>query len=142
LRTQAKTIITIVALAILLTYLGIARSRVLGPWTLSREVGLVLAIAAFVCWSVARIQLGKSFSVRAKATELVTRGIYSKIRNPVYVFGTIFIVGVILWTGRTIWLLALLAIVPMQVMRAKKEAQVLEAKFGAAYRAYREKTWF
>jgi protein-S-isoprenylcysteine O-methyltransferase Ste14 len=142
LSTQAKTMITIVALAALLTYLGISRSRALGPWTLSREVGLVLAIAAFVCWSVARIQLGKSFSVRAKATELVTRGIYSKIRNPVYIFGTIFIFGVILWVGRPIYLLALLAIVPMQVMRAKKEAQVLEAKFGDAYRVYREKTWF
>jgi protein-S-isoprenylcysteine O-methyltransferase Ste14 len=142
LSTQAKTMITIVALAALLVYLGVSRSRLFGPWTLSREAGLALAIGAFVCWSVARIQLGKSFSVRAKATELVARGIYSKIRNPVYVFGTMFIVGVILWTGRLLWLLALLVIVPMQVVRAKKEAQVLEAKFGDEYRTYRTKTWF
>jgi protein-S-isoprenylcysteine O-methyltransferase Ste14 len=91
---------------------------------------------------VARIELGRSFSVRAKTTELVTCGIYAKIRNPVYVFGTVFIAGMILWVGRPIWLLALVIIVPVQISRAHQEAQVLEAKFGDAYRDYRAHTWF
>jgi protein-S-isoprenylcysteine O-methyltransferase Ste14 len=30
----------------------------------------------------------------------------------------------------------------MQIMRARKESQVLEAKFGDEYRAYRAQTWF
>jgi protein-S-isoprenylcysteine O-methyltransferase Ste14 len=59
-----------------------------------------------------------------------------------YVFRTLFTTGVILWTGKLVWLLALGVIVPLQVMRAKKEAQVLEGKFGDAYRAYRAKSWF
>jgi protein-S-isoprenylcysteine O-methyltransferase Ste14 len=58
------------------------------------------------------------------------------------VFGTLFMFGMILWIGRPILLLVFLAIVPLQVMRARKEAQVLEAKFGDAYREYRAKTWF
>jgi protein-S-isoprenylcysteine O-methyltransferase Ste14 len=113
-----------------------------GRLTPGREVGLALAAIGLAGWSVARIQLGKSFSIRPKATELVARGIYSKIRNPVYVFGTVLIVGVVLWIGRPVFLLILVVIVPMQIIRARKEAQVLEAKFGDAYRSYRAQTWF
>ena len=114
----------------------------MGAPSTMRVIGLALAIPAFICWVIARIQLGKSFSVQAKATELVSHGVYSKIRNPVYVFGTIFISGMILWLGRPILLLILVVIIPMQILRARKEAQVLEAKFGDDYREYRAKTWF
>jgi len=138
---QIFTVINIVVIAAVVVYLGL-HVRGLGPLTLTREIGLALMVAGFVCWAIARLQLGKSFSVRAKATELVTSGIYSRIRNPVYVFSTIFGVGLILWISQPIWLLVLLVVIPMQVIRARKEGQVLEAKFGDAYRAYRAKTWF
>jgi len=36
----------------------------------------------------------------------------------------------------------LLALIPVQVLRARREAAVLEAKFGDAYRKYRKHTWF
>ena len=112
------------------------------PWTLIRIAGLVLAIPAFVLWVTARIQLGSSFAVRAQAKELVTRGLYSKIRNPVYVFGALFITGFFLLIGKPAWLLMLAVIVPLQIWRAHVEAKVLEEKFGDAYRAYRSGTWF
>lgn len=140
--TQGKTIITVVGVGVAIGYLVWTESGVFGPLTLVREIGLGVAAIAFILWTVARLQLGKSFSVQAKATELVTHGIYSKIRNPVYVFGTLFMFGMILWIGRPILLLVFLAIIPLQVIRARKEAQVLEAKFGDAYREYRAKTWF
>jgi protein-S-isoprenylcysteine O-methyltransferase Ste14 len=142
LSAQAKTLITVAAVAIALIMIVKLQSGSLSDVSPIRYVGLAIAIIGFGFWTLARIQLGKSFSVRAKATELVTQGIYSKIRNPVYVFGTIFIAGVIIWLGRPIFLLALLVIIPMQIWRARKEAQVLEAKFGDDYRAYRAKTWF
>jgi protein-S-isoprenylcysteine O-methyltransferase Ste14 len=117
-------------------------SQIRPPLTLHREIGLSLAVVGLVGLVVARFQLNKSFSVRAKATELVTLGIYSKIRNPVYIFGTTFTAGLILWIGKPTWLLALCFLIPMQVMRARKEAEVLEHKFGDAYRLYRAQTWF
>jgi protein-S-isoprenylcysteine O-methyltransferase Ste14 len=140
--TQIKTIITVIGVGMVVGYLVWTQNDAFGPWTPVREIGLAIAAIAFIFWTVARLQLGKSFSIQAKATELVTRGIYSKIRNPVYVFGALFMFGMILWIGRPILLLVFLAIVPLQVIRAKKEAQVLEAKFGDAYREYRAKTWF
>jgi protein-S-isoprenylcysteine O-methyltransferase Ste14 len=33
-------------------------------------------------------------------------------------------------------------LIPMQIVRARKEARVLEEKFGEEYRAYRARTWF
>jgi protein-S-isoprenylcysteine O-methyltransferase Ste14 len=112
------------------------------PWTFTRVVGLALAIPALLGWMTARIQLGPSFALRAKAKELVTHGLYSKIRNPIYLFGSIFIVGLLLLFGKPAWLLILVVLVPLQVFRARKEAKVLEEKFGDAYRDYRGKTWF
>ena len=136
-----KTALTVVVVVGALVYI-LWKQTALGPMTPMRDIGLALVAVGLAGWVTARIQLGRSFSVRAKATELVTRGIYSKIRNPVYVFGTVFIVGIILWIGRPEILVVLLVLVPMQVLRARKEAQVLEAKFGEAYRAYRARTWF
>ena len=83
---------------------------------------------------VGRATLGRSFSVMAKATELVTTGIYSRIRNP--------ITGLILIVRRPVIALLSVLIIPMQILRARREAAVLEAKFGDAYREYRKRTWF
>jgi len=112
------------------------------PLTGLQEGGLALAIAAFLLWATARLQLGKSFSVSPQAKALVTRGIYSRIRNPIYTFGLLWIVGLILAVGHPAWLVILLVLIPMQIVRAKKEARVLEEKFGDEYRAYRARTWF
>ena len=73
---------------------------------------------------------------------LVTRGIYSRVRNPIYVSGAIFIAGLVL-IMRVPWLwLALVVVVIVQVFRARQETRVLEAKFGDEYRRYRKQTWF
>jgi protein-S-isoprenylcysteine O-methyltransferase Ste14 len=93
-------------------------------------------------WITARIQLGRSFSIAPKATALVTRGIYSRIRNPIYVFSATWIAGLALALGKPIGLLLLIPLIPMQVARARREGRVLEAEFGEAYREYRRKTWF
>jgi protein-S-isoprenylcysteine O-methyltransferase Ste14 len=91
---------------------------------------------------LARYTLGRSFSVAARATELVTRGIYSRIRNPIYVSGMVFLVGLLLmWQQPYLWIL-LAVLIPMQMIRARREARVLEAEFGDAYREYRARTWF
>lgn len=112
------------------------------PWTPLRIAGVAIALPAFIMFCVARVQLGRSFSVEAKATELVSTGIYSRIRNPIYFFGALMILGVIIWTGKPVLLLVYVILIPMQTIRARKESQVLEAKFGDAYLEYKRKTWF
>ena len=112
------------------------------PWTAWRIAGIAIAAPAFLLFVAARMELGRAFSVQAKATTLVTTGVYSRIRNPIYVFGAIFILGMITWMGRPWWLLIFAVLIPLQVVRSRKEARVLTEKFGAAYLDYKQKTWF
>jgi protein-S-isoprenylcysteine O-methyltransferase Ste14 len=112
------------------------------PWDAQRYVGIALVIFGATFIGVARYQLGKSFSITPQAHKLVTTGIYSRIRNPIYVFGAVVLTGLLLVLHRpSLWILLGVVIIA-QTLRAKKEAQVLEAAFGDAYREYRRKTWF
>src|SRR5271170_7415640 len=130
------TIVPLVAIAFLLVNFAHP------PWTLARMFGLVLVLAAGVALTVSRVQLGNSFSLRPEAHELVTRGIYSKIRNPIYVFGAILIAGLLLFLNQPKWLLVLLIIIPAQIVRARAESKVREGRFGNTYRRYKSQTWF
>jgi len=111
-------------------------------WTWMQSLGSCVLVAGFVLWTTARFQLGKSLAVSAQAKQLVTHGLYSKIRNPIYVFGSSVIAGLILVLGRPIWLLIFLLVIPLQIWQVRKEASVLEAAFGEEYRNYRARTWF
>ncbi len=112
-----------------------------GPWNAHRVVGSILLVAGMLLVFTARFQLGRSFSVTPQARKLVTHGLYSRIRNPIYVFGTVAIFGLCLILQKPgPWLLVVF-VVATQTMRARKEAWVLEAKFGDEYRAYRSRTW-
>src|ERR1700722_3470487 len=75
------------------------------PWDLQRDVGTALVVVGIAGIATARYQLGRSFSITAKARQLVTKGVYSKIRNPIYVFGTLVFAGFVLVLHRPIlWL--------------------------------------
>ena len=63
-------------------------------------------------------------------------------RNPIYVFAELFLAGLALYLQSWWPLVAMLAVIPIQVVRAQKEAAVLEAAFGEEYRSYRMSTWF
>jgi protein-S-isoprenylcysteine O-methyltransferase Ste14 len=112
------------------------------PWTPLRTAGAIVALASLSLIVLARIQLGRSFSVRAKATRLVTTGLYARIRNPIYTFGCFFFLGLAMFVPAWWLLLALLVVIPMQIVRSRREAAVLEATFGDEYRRYRQQTWF
>ncbi len=103
---------------------------------------LCLSLACAVLWFVARWQLGKAFAVGAQARGLVTQGLYSKIRHPIYVFGTLAFLFVVLalmgWPALIVWAVVL----AIQVIRLRREEQVLAETFGAEYTAYRNRTWF
>ena len=112
------------------------------PWTALRIVGLSIALLSCVLLGIARVQLGGAFSIRPKATTLVTTGLYSRIRNPIYVFACPTLMGFALWAMKPWFLLALLIIIPLQIYRSRKEEQVLTEKFGAAYLEYKRSAWF
>jgi len=133
----------IISLAVALVCLcALAAALWRQPWTPLRIVGAVIGVSSFILLAVARVQLGASFSIRAKAQELVTHGLYSKIRNPIYFFGGLATVGIFLFINRPQWLLILVVLIPMQIVRARREEKVLTEKFGEEYLQYKAGTWF
>jgi protein-S-isoprenylcysteine O-methyltransferase Ste14 len=110
--------------------------------TLLWYVALCLSAACAVGWFVARWQLGEAFSVGAEARQLVRHGIYSKIRHPIYVFGTMAFLFLVLalqgWFAIVIWV----AVILIQVRRIGSEERLLAERFGEEYTAYRSRTWF
>ena len=100
-----------------------------------------IALAGFLCWTVARLQLGKSFTPRAEARALVTTGLYAKFRHPVYLFGLVAYLGVFLALHWSIALVFFLILYSTQLLRIRKENAVLEQAFGEEYRRYKASTW-
>jgi protein-S-isoprenylcysteine O-methyltransferase Ste14 len=131
------TLVVILGVGVLLTMAAFTVT-----WTPVAIVGGVLAAVGWVGLVVARVQLGRSFSVTAQARKLVTTGIYSKIRNPIYVFSTMFLVGLAIVIERPLLFLLLGVLIPVQWFRARKEEAVLARAFGEEYERYKAGTWF
>lgn len=133
----------VLSVAVLLAALCVFLPRYMHePWPLLRIAGAAVTLASLVLIFMARFQLGRAFSIRAKANRLVTTGLYSRIRNPIYVFGCFSFLGIAMFIPFWPLLLLLIIVIPMQIVRARREAGVLEAAFGEEYRRYRQQTWF
>src|SRR5580658_2058220 len=86
-------------------------------------VGMALGIFGMAMWATARIQLGKSFSVTAQARKMVTTGIYSKIRNPIYFFAGVGYTGFIIGWGNWYALSGIVFYFIFQFTRAHQESK-------------------
>jgi protein-S-isoprenylcysteine O-methyltransferase Ste14 len=133
-------IFTLVLVLLVIIFAGIYFGSL--PWTPSRIAGLVIGLPSVVLLVLARIELGGSFSVRPKAQTLVTCGLYSRIRNPIYLFGGLAIAGTLLYINQPLYLWILVVLIPLQIYRARQESKVLEARFGDEYRQYKSRIWF
>ena len=131
----------IVPFVVLLLYLFVPGLRQ-KPWTVLRIAGAIVALAGYILFITARLQLGKSFSVAPQARQLVTHGLYARIRNPIYVFVGVMWLGLIVALQLNWLFVPFVALLVMQLIRAGQEAKVLQERFGRAYLNYREQTWF
>jgi protein-S-isoprenylcysteine O-methyltransferase Ste14 len=105
-------------------------------------IGAAISVPAFFLWMLARYQIGASFAVRAQAKKLVTHGLYSKIRHPIYVFGGLAFTGEFVAMGWYVWTVVFVIMNLGQYLRVRREEQVLTEAFGDEYRAYKTSTWF
>lgn len=105
--------------------------------------GLVFAAVFFVLWIVARLQLGTSFTVAAEARKLVSSGFYRWLSHPIYYFGALSHLGLVV-AFQHWWLLPIWFGIPgpFQLARMKREDAVLDAEFGEAFRRLRRGTIF
>ena len=103
---------------------------------------LLLAVAIFVFWR-AHADLGLNWSpsleIREKH-ELITRGIYSVIRHPMYASQWLWVIAQPLLLQNWIaGFLNLLVFIPFYFLRVRAEEQLMMETFGDQYRAYMQK---
>ncbi|CAN2534009.1 hypothetical+protein [Methylocapsa aurea] len=104
-------------------------------------VGLYVIGGVLRLWPV--FVLGRRFSglvAIQPGHELVTTGLYARIRNPSYLGLLIGLVGWALAFRSIVGLLLAAATIPPLVARMKSEEALLASHFGAAYEAYRART--
>jgi len=89
-------------------------------------------------------QISVGFSVLADAASPATchHRHLRTLRNPIYMASPLLLIGLSLVFAKWWPMLLLVAVIPLQIGRARREASVLRAAFGAEYDRYRAKTWF
>jgi protein-S-isoprenylcysteine O-methyltransferase Ste14 len=112
-------------------------------WFAVRLLLLTISASAYTLWALARYQLGRSLAFGVTTDgPFVTTGLYSKFTNPIYLFGTIALTSYLLLINRPIWLCILIVMLPMQYIRAQREARALLKKYDDRYEAYLASVWF
>jgi protein-S-isoprenylcysteine O-methyltransferase Ste14 len=74
--------------------------------------------------------------------QLATRGVYSRIRHPMYFSLILIHLGFPLGAGSLLTLSSVIIWIPLVMLWRYWEEQILENKFGQEYSEYRKKTFF
>lgn len=116
-------------------------------WTFGGDAMRWLGVILFAAGGALRLWpvfvLGRRFSglvAIQKGHELVTTGIYSRIRNPSYLGLIISSLGWALAFRSGVGVLLTAALLPPLIARMEAEEKLLQGAFGAEYDAYRART--
>lgn len=119
------------------------------PWFAQPLSGILsaigwLMIAAFVVLNISAVRAMRRAGTTVRpdrgTDHLVTDGPFSITRNPLYLAGTILVLGIGLVSG-IVWflLLAVLAAFAVQKLAIEREERHLQARFGKTYADYAER---
>jgi protein-S-isoprenylcysteine O-methyltransferase Ste14 len=112
---------------------------------LPRSVALALGVLAIICAGLIVISAVRAMSRARTAinpshptTVIVSDGVFSLSRNPIYLSMTLLYIGIALLFG-ALWVLLLLLplLVIVQIGVVKREEIYLEGKFGSEYLRYK-----
>ena len=117
--------------------------------SLEKFIAFMLIVVGYCFMLVARFQLKDRFSILPQAEKgLITKGIYSIFRHPVYISSSVSATGICLYLSivfnsiflSIFFLLFLISYITMQLCRAKKEEKKLIEKYGIKYLEYKKRT--
>ena len=106
-------------------------------------IGFIIMILGMGFNFIVRANLGKNWVPLFKTTEgqeLVTEGIYSKVRHPFYLSILILFLGIAIISWNLYGLLFLILAILAVMVRIRKEEIELIAKFGEEYEKYMKET--
>jgi protein-S-isoprenylcysteine O-methyltransferase Ste14 len=131
----------VLGLAVLIARFALADTAALGVWPappVFAGAGLLLCAAAVVVIAVAQHQMGESFRIGIDdaKTELVSRGLFRRVRNPIYSGLLAMLLGVVLVIPCAASILLASAAAAAIAVHTRLEERHLLALHGDAYRSY------
>ena len=109
-----------------------------------KNVGMVTNIVGLLTWWTAKLTLAKNWNVgfgKPKINKLVTHGIYSKIRHPMY-WGINFTLTGLILLYLNGWFVALCLLTIIYFFnRMRVENDYLSKELGEEYKNYKDRTW-
>ena len=108
----------------------------------SRRVAAGIAVqwAAMSAWSWARASMGAAFAQTGVPPHLVARGLYRRVRHPMYVATAVAALGLALAGGRQRDFALWVFLCSVFVLRAWREERVLRQRFADGWDAYASRT--
>jgi protein-S-isoprenylcysteine O-methyltransferase Ste14 len=97
----------------------------------------IMGLAIVLVGVFLRVLAFKEIPCTYRIDRLVTSGVYSKTRNPVYLSFMIIILGIAIFSRRSLTALWIVESVLVFYWVAKREERDLETKFGEQYRTYK-----
>ena len=143
LQILASVLLVLSALWTLFYTLG----QTLGYWHVALEPSHVQLFIGYLCYAmgltlvlVAQYQMGSAWRIGVdpnEQTELVTRGLFQHMRNPIYTGLFIGAIGLLLVSPSLVLLVGLLlGYVAVELFVRKVEEPYLQTQFGTAYQAW------
>ena len=108
-----------------------------------RTIGFIICAIGVIFIIAGIITLGEYFTTSIIPKGLVTTGIYSKIRHPMFIGAILVYIGIVVIFQSIIgFLLVLFILIPFFIYSAIEEEKILSEKFKDKYIAYKKKTLF
>jgi protein-S-isoprenylcysteine O-methyltransferase Ste14 len=106
-------------------------------------IGFIIGAIGAIIIITGIMTLGKYFTASINPKGLVTHGIYSKIRHPIFM-GVILVYLGVEFIFQSIYglLLVFFVLIPFYIYSAIEEEKILSEKFKDEYTAYKKKTLF
>jgi protein-S-isoprenylcysteine O-methyltransferase Ste14 len=108
-----------------------------------RTIGFIICTIGVIFIIAGIITLGEYFTTSIIPKGLVTTGIYSKIRHPMFTGAILVYIGIVVIFQSIIgFLLVIFILIPFFIYSAIEEEKILSEKFKDKYTAYKKKTFF
>jgi protein-S-isoprenylcysteine O-methyltransferase Ste14 len=128
------------ALTVLSVYFWIAFT----DQRLVKIIGLAVNIIGLIIWWSAKLTIGENWNAgygKPQIKKLVTHGVYSRIRHPLYWGINLTLIGLCLLYPNILFLIISSLIIIYFFYRMRAEDKYLLEKLGMEYRNYKNQTW-